>query len=950
MFHNSILEQRQLSNDKSSSSNSVESSSQQQPTQSVRAVPFEPSLDLLAANQIQEASQDQVLPVRGVGSVGQAPVRGVGSLGQAPLALRQRDMAGPRDQELALAGTREVTAATSAAAPLKAGKTISTPPKHYELYKIIPQTVELCYKAVATFSYACFFLVRDDFLVWDDGTDMRPTIASLNKPYLSMVYNVLSLRNYDFMWLREPRLDYASQSEISGERVKAATACAIFYGNDIGLCVRFFGGDYIGSWRDADAILAAATPHVQPEILAAMERILKRGAPSRFNWEEPAENKQAFLERGNNPSIERNRASTDKTMNKEERNSHVIPFMSFIVLFSAFARITPQHLLNKFGKKDRLIWDGKTKLFPKETTMNEATPIEHETPVMFGIVYMTFITWIWNMRISYPDEDILLAFMDISSCFRFPRIFADLAGAFGFVIGDLFFAANAMVFGSIASASSWEPFRVAIAALGTAYFMRAELVELHQELLDMIGWAPSAGAEVVFTQARACTKNKGVFDEDGQRVPTPHHVYVDDDLIADVRSWMPTTLVAGIEAIFTIMGRPALHLRQCALSIEKWRALRVAHVQILLGILFDTRKMTVGTVPEFRQEVLELLRSWKGKHFFRVDEMEKLVGKLGRIGQSYRAIYHLMPHMYSSVAYALRENEAFLVSTSRRFRRLIKVAKQMRVADIEHDERDINFAIGQVARMTHRCEQQYRMPPSLIDEIEFITKIIEDESIELSTPIAHIVPRDVEYDAAADSCKESGGGWSTDLSFWWYLAYPAEIVRRARLENNKAKQLISINALEMLCVIINLAAAIYACWFDGIDMADCPVLRNWCDNAAATCWVNKKCKESLIGRALGRFFCGLLMSTNLGIQAEWLSSESNKIADEISRVKKRGGEYDFSQLLTNNPLLHTCRQFQPSDYLLGLLWDVLLKNGSPDPLILKNLKPETLGSFISSSS
>ena len=53
--------------------------------------------------------------------------------------------------------------------------------------------MELCDKAVAMFTYACFFLIRDDFLIWDDGTDMRSTIACVNKGYNEMVTSVLSL-------------------------------------------------------------------------------------------------------------------------------------------------------------------------------------------------------------------------------------------------------------------------------------------------------------------------------------------------------------------------------------------------------------------------------------------------------------------------------------------------------------------------------------------------------------------------------------------------------------------------------------------------------------------------------------------------------------------------------------------------------------------------------------
>ena len=74
--------------------------------------------------------------------------------------------------------------------------------------------------------------------------------------------------------------------------------------------------------------------------------------------------------------------------------------MDFVVSFLAFACTTPQYMLIK-NDTAQLIWDGKTKLCAHEITMNEMTSIEFETQVMFGYVYMSFITWIWNMRISF---------------------------------------------------------------------------------------------------------------------------------------------------------------------------------------------------------------------------------------------------------------------------------------------------------------------------------------------------------------------------------------------------------------------------------------------------------------------------------------------------------------------------------------------------------------------
>ena len=90
--------------------------------------------------------------------------------------------------------------------------------------------------------------------------------------------------------------------------------------------------------------------------------------------------------------------------------------------------------------------------------MNDITPNKNEAPATFDYVFMAFIVWIYNLIITFPDKGILLAFMDITACFRWPRINPDLVGAFGFLIGAYYFAANAMVFGSVASAPGREPF------------------------------------------------------------------------------------------------------------------------------------------------------------------------------------------------------------------------------------------------------------------------------------------------------------------------------------------------------------------------------------------------------------------------------------------------------------------------------------------------------------
>ena len=98
-----------------------------------------------------------------------------------------------------------------------------------------------------------------------------------------------------------------------------------------------------------------------------------------------------------------------------------------------------------------------------------------------------------------------------------PTRFPDVIGTFGFLIESLYFASNAMVFGSTVSASSWEPFQVAIAAIATSYYFNKKLVQKYQHLLDMIKWERAVYPIPQLVRATACSKNKGIINEDGTR-------------------------------------------------------------------------------------------------------------------------------------------------------------------------------------------------------------------------------------------------------------------------------------------------------------------------------------------------------------------------------------------------------------------------------------------------
>jgi hypothetical protein len=121
-----------------------------------------------------------------------------------------------------------------------------------------------------------------------------------------------------------------------------------------------------------------------------------------------------------------------------------------------------------------------------------------------------------------------------------------------------------------------------------------------------------------------------VFDSAGRCLPTKHNIYVDDDLLAKVRTYMPQALALGFEGIFTIMGHSCPLLCPVAVALDKLEELEVSLLQILLGLRVNTQEMTVTISDKFYSKVLALLTTtWHCRQeSFMIKELELLVTNL----------------------------------------------------------------------------------------------------------------------------------------------------------------------------------------------------------------------------------------------------------------------------------------------------------------------------------
>jgi hypothetical protein len=159
--------------------------------------------------------------------------------------------------------------------------------------------------------------------------------------------------------------------------------------------------------------------------------------------------------------------------------------------------------------------------------------------------------------------------------------------------------------------------------------------------------------------------------------------------------------------------------------------------------------------------------------------------------------------------------------------------------------------------------------------------------------------------------------------------------------------LVSINVLEFMMVIINYCATLHVVRASPVTDDPHPVILNVMDNSSALSWTLYMCKRSKIGQMLACFFCSLLINSPLGINSKWISTIDNKIADEISCLKKSDNNsspaFDFTILKQTYPEMRHCSFFQIQPELISLIWDIVLTKKWPNYEEVQTLKQRPLG-------
>jgi hypothetical protein len=253
-------------------------------------------------------------------------------------------------------------------------------------------------------------------------------------------------------------------------------------------------------------------------------------------------------------------------------------------------------------------------------------------------------------------------------------------------------------------------------------------------------------------------------------------------------------------------------------------------------------------------------------------------------------------------------------------------------------------------------KHNYLVNSTMQEELNFISHALSpDSKIKFETPIAHFISRIPMASIIGNSSLVACGGYSTTLNFWWHLLFPKEVVKRTllHLKDNSDETFISIICLEYVTIILNYCALIVRFATRKINNDLHPVVLCVTDNTSVLNWTLHTSNKSIIGGALARFFCGFLIGSNVSVNAKWISTIENIVADKISRLKAlniansksplSSPTYDYSNLQQEHEELKACNFFQPSHKLVLLLWVILLTQKCPDLSLIMSLKLQDLG-------
>jgi len=419
------------------------------------------------------------------------------------------------------------------------------------------------------------FLLKSSFL----AKKALHTLLEVHPLYFHLHKSILDLKYLDFRPLSSFNLDYDSQKSIPFNRRMQFLACLLNYNFHAGSVYRYLSNHHTNSHINPEQLFKDLTNIVPPDINKYLYRTLKTGAPSKINGHSSRNNFLDYLHYGNHKSIKMNTPLVTKALNKEDKHNFVMHFPAWTARFMYNLHLSPKGILVKPNKNDRIVFDASFKIKYNSLSLNTSwTHAWEEPPIQYGTALLRHLTRIWNLRITYADDDILLWDDDVAGAFRLIKYNPEIAQAFSAIVHNTLWIPTGQVFGGNMSAQNFEGLALAreylaehLSSSKYSYLLTSK----HKKLLNLINYSKPPNKSIQYIKAVPDALNKGVMGCDGKPVNTPHNMFVDDNVIAEIRPRMKQAQAASAESLFIRTGYPNPTLRRSSLSMENIIHLRV---------------------------------------------------------------------------------------------------------------------------------------------------------------------------------------------------------------------------------------------------------------------------------------------------------------------------------------------------------------------------------------
>lgn len=718
--------------------------------------------------------------------------------------------------------------------------------------------------------------------------------------------------------LRAPR-PKPDDSPIDTQRAHLMAVALLRFNMDYGDLVKWLGGPYTNAHRDWLEFeqtlnlvknIPPAPDDPQPDFDRAL-RTCTEGAPLRGHF---TSSLQSCHERNLAPlsnDLQTNAAAVDEKLRSEEKLSYHIVFPRFLWRFIPGIFLCIFRLAFRWmDPKPRLCVDPSTRLSPTDTgNTNAQIPPPGEEPdenppIYYGTAFMRYLQWIWNLRISYPKEDIIQMTDDVSAAFHRILYHPDIAPAFATVWREWLIIPIGTIFGSRSSPSTYMLLGEVRSHIANA-FPNVSALDM-TALAKSIHLSPEPPPEEVakFVPAVPDSQHQGILNPDAPEPQRRMPVFVDDTGVAHIRRYFRTVANSSVAACYATFGAPEDDpLRPPAINPSKWQDY-CNWILDFLGYTVDTRRMTV---------------SWpaKKRHKLAVFLNDLLVPQRRREGSSPQAVSRILGLVRHAALVAPMGSQ-----------------RSLHLQLWFNDLLSTTPGANQLRRWYQR--PIVHLPEDILADLEYLLRAVSPTASPSlwERPIGLIIPRDPTITFWTDASLNGMGGWcaADQLNHKWRLSLedfhqcglPAGPGRWTNPQNYGSDVYPDnphINILEFIALIIEIwicARQIHRATTDPSSsdtFANAPPgghrLGALADNTSALSWLRyasrtKRIPVRNLARLLMAFLSHPFITALLCVQGRHLAGRDNIGADLLSRFENAPSWESATEQYPPLATLRTC--------------------------------------------